>query len=130
MKKYFIQLYGNCDFQRCWSDLKLVLTFETPAGFQISAGNIATLGSLRCFVPWPLIVGWAGGVKARDVDVGISQPHPNENRESQWVIEDYCIAMLGTEVEGKFFLFTEGKFFSVYSSQRLVLVVCVVCYLL
>ena len=26
--------------------------------------------------------------EARDADVGIPQPHPEENRESQWVIEN------------------------------------------
>lgn len=41
------------------------------------------LGSPRCFVPWPLTAGWAGGVQARDVDVGIPQLHPEKNRESQ-----------------------------------------------
>lgn len=112
MKKYFTQLYGNCDSQRCWSDLKLVLTFGTPTGFQISAGNTATLRSLRYLVPWPLIAGWAGGVGARDVDVGIPQSHPErKHRESQWVIEEYCRAVLG--------IGAEGKFFSVYSSQGL-----------
>lgn len=76
MKKYFIQLYGNCDFQRCCSDLKLVLTFGTPNRFIDLCGKYSPqkhwlLGSPRCFVPWPLITGWAGGVRARDVDVGI-----------------------------------------------------------
>ena len=125
MKKYFIQLYGNCDFQRSWSDLKLVLTFGTPTGFQISAGNTATsaLGHPWYLVPWPLIAGWAGGVEARDIDVGILQPYPEENRESQWVIEECCIAVLGTGAEGKFCLLrsrTGGQ----------ITPVCVVCHLL
>lgn len=95
MKKYFTQLYGNCDSQRCWSDLKLVLTFGTRTGFQISAGNAATLRSLQCLVPWPLIAGWAGGVGARDVDVGIPPATPRKKTQgksmSHWRILQSCV---------------------------------------
>lgn len=120
MKKYFTQLYGNCDLQRCWSDLKLVLTFGTPTGFQISAGDAATLGSLRCSVPWSLIAGWAGGVGARHVDVG-SPCHTQKENTGKVNESLKNIAWLCWAQEQKVNSFhTEGKSFSVYSSQGLV----------
>lgn len=119
MKKYFIQLYGNCDSQRCWSDLKLVLTFGTPT-FSDIFRKYSHIRESAMFCALAFDCRLSRRSWGKRCGCGDPLSHTQEKkRESQWVIEKYCITVLGTGAEGKFLLFTEGKFFSVYSSQGL-----------
>lgn len=96
MKKYFIQLYSNCDFRRCWSDLKLVLTFGTPTGFQISAGNTATLAlgesAVLCALAFDCRLGrrsW--GKRCRCGDPPATPTGKQRKSVSHWRISHSCI---------------------------------------